>query len=122
MKVREYEESDFASIQRWLHKWNHEKITSEQLPETGFVVPGVAIGFVRMVEGNMAIFDSMVSNPYASQRLRHNALDDLVGHIMAHLKADGVTKVLAFTVDDGTLTRAKRHGFKQLRHTLLSKE
>lgn len=85
------------------------------LPKLGFIVPGVAAGFIRYCEGDMSLFDSVVTNPLASSNTRHRALDA----IMDDVKTFGGRHILGITEDAGTLERGAAHGFRKLPHVCL---
>lgn len=115
MKTRKFTRHDLNSINRWLAKRKLAKVKLSDLPKTGFIVPGVAAGFLRDCEGDLSIMDSLVTNPHASVETRHRALEA----VFETIKMYGGRQILGFTTDDGTLTRAKQHGFRQLPHTCL---
>lgn len=115
--MRQFTYKDVPSINKWLKKQGHPEVTYWDLPKMGFIVPGVAAGFVRQVEGGYGILDSLVSNPLASKETRHRALDSL----FTQLIASGPSKMIGTTVDKGTFSRAVDHGFKPHPHTFLTR-
>lgn len=115
--IRRFRMRDTKSLNKWLVKRGLKPEQYMDLPAIGFIVPGVAIGFLRQCEGGYAIMDSLVSNPHVSPATRHSALDKIYAHI---IKVPGFNKILGFTVDEGALERAKRHGFKQIHHAILA--
>lgn len=87
-----------------------------EAPKIGYVVMDqfnypVAAGFLRKCEGNYAFFDGLITNPGHPSEYRSKALDLLIKKLVKRAKG---RKILAFTTDNGILTRAKKHGFAHL--------
>lgn len=123
--VSEYDEDqDLLHINKWLKERKHPEIDAYDVPDIGYVANyksrPVAAGFLRMVEGENAWFDSLITNPGATPEFRHIALDLVVEAILNKAKLRGIAKIIAFSVDEGTLKRALRHNFVQLPHTVIS--
>lgn len=98
---------------RELNSYNH------YIPEVGFCVyrrkkVPVSYVFIRKIEGNSAMLDSMISNPSISPELRNKANDMLINAALNHLKEQKTDIVLAFTKDINTLMRVRSHGLTLL--------
>lgn len=107
MQARLCVKSDIMSINKWLKRRNHALVTESELPTTGFIVPGVAAGFVRKVEGNIGIFESVVSNALVSSSIRHKAMSVLFDEINnLNFKC-----IMGFTKEGDMLLRAKAAGY-----------
>lgn len=96
----------------------------EDLPQVGRIayyddVP-VAIGFLRMAEGNLGIFDSLITNPASPSDWRHVALDALGQEIISLARDKGCKRLLGFSINSDTLLRSEKHGFLKQPHTVLS--
>ena len=52
------------------------------LPNIGYIIPGVGAGFLRACEGQVGIFDSLITNPYVSSETRHRALKEIYTKIL----------------------------------------
>lgn len=94
------------------------------LPQLGLIAldlptPG-AMGFLRRMEGDQYIFDSLITNPDLEPEVRDVLLDKLVTELVALASSQAITKILAYTVDNNVIERAKKHGFEVLPHTVLS--
>lgn len=114
--VRKFKESDMPSLNKWLKKQQHPLIQYWELPAIGFIVPGVAIGFLRQCEGHIGIFDGLTSNPVASSATRHKALDAIFTRI---LEEPGFTTIIGYTQSSSAHARAQRHSFKPVSDRLL---
>lgn len=95
------------SLQKFHKARTGAYVDESMLPINGYIVPGVAMLFLRKVEGGFAIVDSMVTNPWCSSKARHAALEALYKYILS-LPFKGL---IGYTQDEGALKRAQRHGF-----------
>lgn len=106
------------------HRDMHE--IKEVLPEHGLIAfeggHAIAVGFLRGVEGGYAMLDGYVTNPKISPELRDRALDRLTTKLIKIAKYAKVKKLLAFTLDNHTLSRALRHNFVQLPLVLIGQD
>lgn len=118
MRTVEFRFKHLVHINRWLTKRGRGAVKLNDLPSTGYLVPGVAVGFVRECEGGYGIVDSLVSNPLASSAARHKAFEAIYKEILSNPK---FKKLIGFTVDEGALIRAKAHGFREIAYTVLSR-
>lgn len=100
--------------------WSH----IAALPESGIMVYSadtpIAAGFLRKVEDNSAILDSLITNKDIDAVVRDKALDMLVTELLKVAKGLGITNIIAFSSDPHTLMRAKRFGFAELPHQVIS--
>ncbi len=106
-------------MQRWLSRHRLSPLLADDLPRNGFVVDGVAAGFLRICEGNYGLIDAYITNPEALPAHRNEALEMITKSLLRTAKAMGINRVLAFTTDECIITRAKKHGFAQLPDTFL---
>lgn len=123
--LRKYDESlDLIHINKWLVARQKQDVDPYDVPDVGFVAcfkkRPIAAGFLRQIEGENALFDSLISNPEATSEFRHIAIDLVVNAVIGAARKRGIKQVLAFTVDEGTLKRALRHSFVKLPHTVIS--
>ncbi|MBK7860842.1 MAG: hypothetical protein IPJ65_20015 [Archangiaceae bacterium] len=81
------------------------------LPEVGFVVPGVAMGFLYQTDSAVAHIEALVANPRASGAARSAAIDEVVQAIIAEAKKLGFKALLGNTSLPAVIERAKRLGF-----------
>lgn len=119
MIVDEFYVTDLNSVNKWLAKRDEPVVELRDLPITGFIIRGICAAFLRRCEGNALIFDSLVTNPYASPETRDRALDDMFVHIVRRAKGK---RLLGFTRDINTRLRAEKHGFKEATYSVMVKE
>lgn len=82
MKARLCVKSDLVSLNKWLKRRGYAEANSEQLPSVGFIVPGVAAGFIRNCETGVGMIDSLVSNSLVSSNTRHKAWNAIIKALM----------------------------------------
>jgi len=119
-----YSKYDMITLNDWLEARGISHVPVEEMPELGFMSfkegRPVAAGFLRRCEGNYGIFDGLTTNPNVSGAIRHECIDAVVERIVLEAKKLGLKSIVALSVDDGTLMRAKRHGFLDLPHKAIS--
>lgn len=106
MQARLCLKSDIVSINKWLERWGHPLATSEQLPARGYIVPGVAAGFIRDCETGMGMIDSYVSNSLVSSASRNKALNIITEKLLS----EPFTHFITMTANDGLVKRFLEHG------------
>lgn len=84
----------------------------EYLPKVGFVVPGVAMGFLYQTDSKVCHIEALVANPKASGKDRSNAIDEVVHAIIAEAKQLGFKALQGQTSLPVIVERAKRFGFE----------
>ncbi len=103
-----HRDKDLASINAWLDERGLSPVPANELPEIGWIVPGVGFAGLRRVEGNYYLLDGIITNPDAPASMRHQALNDFFS--MAIMAAGG-RPVLGFTADESIFNRALKAGF-----------
>lgn len=114
--IRPYNNDYYESLIQ-LHESNDSTLgeTPETLPQIGYIATEganvVAIGFLRRVEGNMALLDTLVTNAECSSEMRHIGISAVVDALISMAKQLELRYFMAFTVDDGIIKRAFDLGF-----------
>lgn len=89
--------------------------TPETLPQIGYIATEgsivVASGFLRQVEGRMALLDTLSTNKDCSPEMRHEGISAVVDALISRANQLELRYFLAFTVDDGIVKRAFDLGF-----------
>lgn len=106
MTVRRFKPKDITSVNKWLRRHGYPIAQLDAIPATGFIVPGVAVGFVRDCETGVGMIDSYASNSLVSSKTRHFALDLITQEILKLPYKYFIT----MTADDGLVSRFKRYG------------
>lgn len=109
MMVRQFSPRDLASVNKWLKRRGSPEESIDMLPSVGYIVPGVAAAFLRNIENNFGMFESLVTNSLASSKTRNTALEELFKAISQH----GFKVVIGFSRDDSAISRALASGYKE---------
>lgn len=121
-----YIREDLPTINVWLAARKAKKVEHSDMPEVGYVAykngDPIAAAFLRRCEGNIAILDSLCTDPMARGELRHEAIDLLVNKIIEQCAHMRIKSLFAFTVDAGILDRSQKHGFVKSDHIVISRE
>lgn len=101
-----------------------EFISYKTLPKTGYIIllqdQPIAAGFLRKVEGGFGQFDTFATNPYFGSKIRHEAIELIVNALMDDAKRLKLHGILAFTHDNGILSRSLEKGYQLLPDKLLA--
>lgn len=81
----------------------------------------IAFGFLRMCEGDYALFDGIITNPHMNGEIRDKALDLLTKTLLMNAKSLNIKCIIGWSIDINTLKRAEKHGFSYLKETLIYK-
>lgn len=111
--IRKFQKSDTEEVIGWFHSRKIE-VTSDYLPETGFIEPGIAAGFIYRTDANFCIFECFVSNPNTSPVEREVALSLIVTKMIAEAKNMGFKKAYGFATSQTMIRRGQEQGFKFL--------
>lgn len=121
-----FDHDDLSFLNDWLLARGMRAREMSELPSIGFTISDgdyrIATCFLRRCEGNFGIIDGLASNPEADSELRHAALDAAINMVVEEAKQREITHLIAWSVDKGTQERAFRHGFKESKQTILTKE
>lgn len=108
----------------WLSTRQSYIPSTYEIPKIGIVVyergTPVAAGFLRSCEGNIAVFDGLVTDPNAESSQRNQCLDLLVSQLIKTAKELELKGIIAWSKDEFTLLRSYRHGFKKLPETVIA--
>jgi hypothetical protein len=102
----------YAQIAPWWTGHNWPVIPMGFLPATGFIVPGVAVGFIYSTDSDVALMEWIVSNPKATPRDVVSALSAIIKSLKEAAKENGYTAIFSFIKNEGLKTLYQRNGFK----------
>lgn len=111
-------------VNRWLKVRDHISFKQSDLPEIGFIAFNknrpVCVAFLRMVEGNLAMIDSVGSNPDIEKDTRDEALDSIVKILLETAKHKKIHTVFSHTKLDCIIKRSEKHGFSVIPQKLIA--
>lgn len=111
IECRKYTDRDFEEIQSWYTK-RGMTLELKDLPQVGFIVPGIAAGFVMKTDTNCCILEPFIANPLTLRKEREVALDSIFEDLIKECKALGYKKVFGFSTNLKMVWRAQTFGFK----------
>ncbi len=85
-------------------------------PPIGFIVPGVAVGFIMQTDTKCAILEPFVSNLKIPREQRDVALSLILTKLTTYAKNSGFKAVFGFSRNLPMLKRAKLQGFRHVEH------
>lgn len=98
---------DADTVAAWLRPRGMAMVPKAELPETGFIVDGVAVAFVYMADGGLAIIDRLVTNPMSTPDERNDAVPSIFRKLKAHAFLNGAKQIVAFSDRKSTATWLK---------------
>ena len=122
-KVIHYAHEHYSQIKEWFALRELPVPSHHSLPTNGFIVPGVAAGFIYLTDSDVSILDCFISNPLTTDVDRDEALDSIAKHLIACAELHD-TKILVCSTDiDAVRKRALQLNFIDTgRHYQLAKE
>lgn len=112
METRLYTPYDKAELDQWWEAHNMAPIPEGLLPETGYLVQGVAAGFLYRTDSGVALVENFISNPASAWGVRQEALDAITLALVHHAQAGGFSCLIALTTSQAIHDRAVRLGFR----------
>lgn len=112
--MRRFKPFDCPEICGWYKAWKMEPIAGGRLPEMGYIVPGVAAGFVYLCEARMAFIEGLIANPAKSKACRDEALDLIVLGLIDYANEQDRDYIFGFTKLQAVVDRGLNHKFKPL--------
>lgn len=110
--IRRYKDSDYEDVCEWLRDWDLPPPTRTMLPEIGFIVPGVAVGFLEQPDTDSCYFENVYSKKGSDKKERDRAINEIYDAAMLCAKALGFNRMLSVTDNSGMIKRAIQRGCK----------
>jgi len=111
MSIRRYTPEDYKELTSWYTKRNMVLVQEYHLAKIGFIVEGVAAGFLIQTDANMGILEPFIANPEASKEDRDTALDMIIEALVHTAQELGYMSVFGFGKSLPMIRRSARHGF-----------
>ncbi len=94
--IRRYRDYDYVMLLDWYTSRGIQPM-KDFIPKIGFVVPGVAAGFLLSTDTKCCVFEPFITNPKANKQDRKHALDLIMEHLINEAKNLGFTRIFGFT-------------------------
>lgn len=111
IECRKYRDEDFEEIRSWFDK-RGIPLELESLPKVGFIMPGIAAGFLMQTDTTTCILEPFIANPFTLKKSREVALDSIFELLLKEAKSLGFKKVFGFSTHLKMVWRAQSFGFK----------
>lgn len=108
--VRKYGIEDFKAIVPWYEARGY-KPSKDMIPPTGFIVPGVAAGFLMKTDTGACILEPFIANPETSKIERNNAINAIMVDLIKEARVLGFSRIFGFSSNEPMIERALKHGF-----------
>lgn len=114
MSVRRIVDLDFDEIKRWFGMREFRFPDKSIFPKTGFIVDGVAAGFIYFTDSSVAIIDFYISNPDTDPDTRSDALNAVTEALIKSAIFNRCKIIKCDTKLEAVRQRALDHGFDAL--------
>jgi hypothetical protein len=112
--MREYDTEDYQQIKEWFQKRNMGYPSPKSLPKIGFIVDGLASGFLIQTDTCIAVIDFLISDPESELSKRRLALDQISESLLSAALRLGYSGVKCTTIYEPVAKRAKDYGFAEI--------
>ena len=96
----------------WFKQWNIPESIKETLPETGFIVDGIAAIFLYETNSKMCFIECLIRDKEATEEVSNKAIDLLIKHVLRYAKEQNYKFIMSNTKYDRVVEIAEKHGFK----------
>lgn len=107
---RKYSNEDLGTILGWFKDRNIE-LDASYIPKLGFIVPGVAAGFLMETNTKACILEPFIANPKTNSEQRNYAITVIMGDLINAAKSLGYTRIFGFASHRRMVSRAITWGF-----------
>ncbi len=109
--MRKFSESDYQQVHEWFQRRNMKTPSVSMLPKTGFIIDGIAVGFLIKTDTEVGILDFFCSNPLVDTLNRLEALDEIAFGLSLHAKQCGIKQLICTTRFENIKQIASKQGF-----------
>ncbi len=112
MKVQRFQAAlHYATFCEWTLYYGIPALPIQFLPQSGFVIDDVAMGFMYRTDSKLAWIENLAANPTLPRETRTLGLDAVVAAIVDEGRALGFEVLIGYTNVGAVIERAVRHGF-----------
>jgi hypothetical protein len=114
MNIRAFSHLDLDEMNDWYTQRHEPTVPVEALPSLGFLVPGVAAGFLYQTDSSLAFVEGLVSNPNARLCVRARALALILEGLVEAARGFGFKQVIGMGRASGPVKLTLRQGFRRI--------
>lgn len=93
-KVTQYKPEHYHEIAGWFVKRRLKVPPMWGLSDTGYIIHGVAAGFLYLTNSGIGYIDCLIANPEASKDDRNNGIDSIIRRVISQAHASYNVKML----------------------------
>lgn len=112
MIAERYKPEHYAQVKGWWEAYGQPVIPEASLPKVGFIVQGLAAGFLYQTDSDLALAENFITDPVSYWADRSAALDAILEAITAYATQSGFRHVLGLTTSQAMYERCLRFGFR----------
>jgi hypothetical protein len=112
--ARRVVELDFDEIEKWCEARGGRLPDKSLFPRTGFIIDGIAAGFVYFTDSAVAIIDCYLSNPKTDPKTRSDALNEITSSLIKSAQFHKCSVIKCDTKLEAIKKRATDFGFKSV--------
>lgn len=114
VKPRKFLPEDYIQLEGWSNDREVKAPPLEYLPSTGYIVDGVACGFLYLTNSAVGLLEGFITNPNADKNDRNKALDSITLKLIELAELNSCKILKCETKIDAIVNRAKDFGFTEL--------
>ena len=100
-----------SQLNQWHSIRGLSPVNRGDLPSTGFIVLGIAAGFLYLTDSNLAFLDGYIANPETTSLERKPALDLITDCLMDAAQKAGVKRLVSLSANPSIQARSLSSGF-----------
>lgn len=97
MKARLVMGKDLEQLQEWYKEWNQPIPSRRSFPYIGFMVDGIAAGFLYQTDSTVCLLDGYITNRKMSHDARYEAMEEITSKLLNEALYRGFHEVIALT-------------------------
>lgn len=111
MKIVKFEKIEhYEDVCYWWSQHDWSQLPRDALPKTGFIVEGVAAGFLYKTDSQFAILEFIISNKNAKKEDRKQAVDLVVKNLIDEAKNSGYNLIFSSICHPSLMTIYENNG------------
>lgn len=111
MRLRFFRHEDFEQINEWYTLRQMPPMRRDMLPKVGYIVDGVAAGFLYQTDSSMCLLDGFIANPLAEGHEREAALDKITDALISEADSLDFFSIVAMTKNTSIRARCRKYHF-----------